>query len=94
MFAYIEIDNSKCKGCGLCTISCPRNLLFLNKVENDQHFYIAGSLDQGNCVGCALCASVCPDLAIKVFSVCKNEMTGKLSKSFPCYRKIVNSLCC
>lgn len=94
MFAHIEIDVSKCKGCGLCTVSCPRNLIFLKNVGNDQHVYTAAFSDEGNCVGCAYCASICPDLAIKVFSLYKNEITGKLSKNFPCYRKIVNLLCC
>jgi len=94
MFARIEIDGSKCKGCGLCTISCPRNLLLLSTLEKDEHIFIASFLEDGNCAGCAFCASICPDLAIKVFSRCKNEITGKLGKNFPCYRKIVDSLCC
>ena len=94
MFAHIEIDVSKCKGCGLCTVSCPRKLIFLSIVGTDKHVYVAKFVDEGNCVGCAYCASICPDLAIKVFSRCKNEITGKRSKNFPFYRKIVNSLCC
>ena len=94
MFAHIEIDRSKCKGCGLCTISCPRNLLVLSRAENDEHLSVAVFAEEGNCAGCAFCASICPDLAISVYSVCKNEITGKLSKNFPCYRKIVNDLCC
>lgn len=94
MFAHIEISHSKCKGCGLCTISCPRKLLFLRRVENDEHVYVADFFVEGNCVACAFCASVCPDLAINIFSQYQNEITGKLSKNFPFYRKIVNSLCC
>jgi len=93
MFARIEIDDSKCKGCGLCTIACPRQLLHLPENCSDNEYITAVFSEGGHCGGCAFCASICPDLAIKIFSVYKNEITGKLSKNFPRYRKIVDSLC-
>ena len=31
----IEIDELRCKGCGLCTIACPKNLIDLsNQINN------------------------------------------------------------
>jgi|JTFP01.1.fsa_nt_gb 2-oxoglutarate ferredoxin oxidoreductase subunit delta len=65
----IVIDESRCKGCALCTIACPHGLLQLRKTINKQGFLpaemIAGKEDQ--CTACALCAQMCPDLAIRVF---------------------------
>ncbi|MDD4456477.1 MAG: ferredoxin family protein [Syntrophotalea acetylenica] len=92
MFAYIEIDIQKCKGCGLCTIACPRDLIKLDENLDDDIFSVAVFLEGGHCYGCAFCASVCPDLAIKVCSLCKNEITGRMNKKFSCYRKIVENL--
>lgn len=93
MFARIEIDQTLCKGCGLCTISCPRNLISLSDGDGDEQFPVAVFDEDGHCAGCACCASICPDLAIKIFSLYKNEITGKRGKNFPRYRKLVNSLC-
>ncbi|HDR46810.1 MAG TPA: ferredoxin family protein [Geoalkalibacter subterraneus] len=65
----IVIDESRCKGCELCTIACPHGLLQLRKTINKQGFLpaemITGKEDQ--CTACALCAQMCPDLAIRVF---------------------------
>jgi 2-oxoglutarate ferredoxin oxidoreductase subunit delta len=90
MFAQVEIDESRCKGCGLCTTACPRMLLKLGDESGDTGYTPAVILSQSKCVGCALCAGMCPDLAIKVFSRQKNEFTGNLSRSFALYTRIVS----
>ena len=76
MFARIEIDESRCKGCGLCTIACPAKLLKLNAETNDSGFTTATITALDKCVGCALCAGICPDIAIKVYSRQLNIFTG------------------
>jgi 2-oxoglutarate ferredoxin oxidoreductase subunit delta len=76
MFAQIEIDESRCKGCGLCTIGCPRKLLELEDDINDTRDAHAIITSQDKCVGCALCAGMCPDVAIKVYSCQINVFTG------------------
>jgi 2-oxoglutarate ferredoxin oxidoreductase subunit delta len=76
MFARIEIDESRCKGCGLCTIACPTNLLTLNGEANEEGFTITTITDLDKCAGCALCAGICPDIAIKVYSRQLNIFTG------------------
>lgn len=63
----IEIDESRCKGCGLCTISCPRNLIVLSERINLLGYTPAQTKDGDKCSGCKLCAEMCPDVAIKVF---------------------------
>lgn len=63
----IEIDESRCKGCGLCTISCPRHLIQLSDKINLLGFTPALFTRPAECTGCALCAEICPDVAITVF---------------------------
>jgi 2-oxoglutarate ferredoxin oxidoreductase subunit delta len=75
-FARIEIDESRCKGCGLCTITCPIKLLKLKDEINDAGHTPAVIESQDKCGGCALCAGICPDIAIKVYSRQMNIFTG------------------
>ncbi|MGA7826800.1 MAG: 4Fe-4S binding protein [Geobacteraceae bacterium] len=92
MFARIEIDRSRCKGCGLCTRACPRMLLDLEMPEDETAQATAVLLCQEKCVGCAQCAEMCPDMAISVFSRQKNEFTGRANGSFKEYSGIVAAL--
>jgi 2-oxoglutarate ferredoxin oxidoreductase subunit delta len=64
----IEIVELRCKGCGLCTITCPNKLIALSDKINN-HGYTPAILDstRSTCTGCSLCAEICPDVAIKVF---------------------------
>jgi len=92
MFARIEIDRSRCKGCGLCTKGCPRKLLDLDVPEDETVQPCAELLCPEKCVGCAQCAEMCPDLAISVYSRQKNELTGRSSSAFREFSDIVTSL--
>jgi 2-oxoglutarate ferredoxin oxidoreductase subunit delta len=65
--AKIEIDEHRCKGCGLCTTVCPHNLLVLKGKLNAQGYAIVEISDASQCIGCALCAKICPDVAILVY---------------------------
>ena len=65
----IEIDESYCKGCALCTQVCPHGLLEMSTQLNAQGFMPAfiPKAKMVNCTACALCARICPDAAISVF---------------------------
>jgi 2-oxoglutarate ferredoxin oxidoreductase subunit delta len=68
MAGHIAIDESRCKGCMLCTTVCPRQL-----VTMAAHFNALGYRpsqfvdDKAQCTGCMLCAMVCPEAAITVY---------------------------
>lgn len=65
--ANIEIDEMRCKGCGLCTTACPGKLIHLSDKINNQGYTPAVIINMEKCTGCALCAEICPDVAIVVF---------------------------
>jgi len=65
----IVIDEARCKGCALCIIACPRNLLRLSEKLTRQGF-LPAEMPAGcerDCTSCALCAQMCPDVAITVY---------------------------
>lgn len=66
--AKIEINADRCKGCGLCTHACPKNIIALSKTTlNSKGYRPAEFLSEEKCIGCAMCATMCPDVAITVY---------------------------
>jgi 2-oxoglutarate ferredoxin oxidoreductase subunit delta len=78
----IEIDKDLCKGCGLCTVACPRKLIELREREGFAEDPLAVIRDQDKCAGCAMCAAMCPDVAICVCGATKNNYTLERSRAF------------
>lgn len=65
--AKITVDFERCKGCGLCTTACPKNIVELQKEKmNAKGYFTAVCIDDSKCIGCAMCATMCPDCAIMV----------------------------
>jgi 2-oxoglutarate ferredoxin oxidoreductase subunit delta len=67
VMAKIEIDQERCKGCGLCTIACPKALIRIGEEINRQGYFFAVCDDHETCTGCAICGEICPDVAIQVW---------------------------
>lgn len=65
--ANVTIDSEQCKGCGLCTGVCPKQILRieLQQINRKGHFPATVS-DESQCIGCGFCAMICPDCAITV----------------------------
>jgi 2-oxoglutarate ferredoxin oxidoreductase subunit delta len=63
----IVINQSRCKGCGLCVDVCPNNLISVAERMNKKGVYPAFSSRPELCTGCCLCVTVCPDAAITIF---------------------------
>jgi 2-oxoglutarate ferredoxin oxidoreductase subunit delta len=68
----VEIDEEICKGCGLCIMVCPYELLDMADYYNVKGYKPAILTDpEGRCTGCTLCAMICPDAVITVFRYVK-----------------------
>lgn len=65
----VVINVEYCKGCNLCVVACPTNVLELNKEANSKGYNYSGMANPEDCVGCAACANVCPDACITVYKV-------------------------
>jgi 2-oxoglutarate ferredoxin oxidoreductase subunit delta len=65
--AKVTFDEEQCKGCGLCTIVCPKNIVIMatDKI-NLKGYRPAMVSDMDACIGCAACARMCPDVVITV----------------------------
>lgn len=65
----IVIDEQLCKGCGLCVIACPHDLIEMSKDINKLGFLPAVISAEAlqRCTACTFCAQVCPDVAIEVY---------------------------
>ena len=62
----IEVERDRCKGCELCTVQCPQQILAMSKEINAKGYFFAQVVDEGRCIGCMICAVTCPDVAITV----------------------------
>ena len=65
--ARIIVDESLCKGCGMCVNACPKKIVALAKSRlNAKGHHPAELIDEEKCIGCRSCAIMCPDTAITV----------------------------
>jgi len=62
--AKAKIDIERCKGCGLCIVNCPKNLIKISTNLNKKGFSYA--VVDSECNGCGFCFQICPDNAVKV----------------------------
>lgn len=65
----VFIDEDRCKGCDLCTIVCPQDVLTLDEHQLNAKGYhpaILVETDDKHCTGCTICAVICPDVCITV----------------------------
>ena len=65
----IVVNTERCKACNLCVISCPSDVLDLDKQVNSKGYRFAYMKNPDNCIGCANCGYVCPDGCITVYKL-------------------------
>ena len=65
----IVVDTERCKGCNLCVVACPLNVISLSKEVNVKGYNYAQQILEDTCNGCSSCATVCPDGCISVYKV-------------------------
>ncbi|HIE04100.1 MAG TPA: 4Fe-4S dicluster domain-containing protein [Candidatus Latescibacteria bacterium] len=58
----LQVDGSRCKGCGLCVEFCPAGVLELS----DEGYPRVRIVGLERCTGCFNCVTMCPDVAISV----------------------------
>ena len=68
----IHVEIEKCKGCELCIVACPQDVMALSKEINKQGYHYA-VLIKDDCTGCINCALVCPDAVITVYREMKKK---------------------
>lgn len=67
MAGRVIFNESKCKGCELCTTTCPVKIVVMDKSRiNVKGYYPATVKEMDKCTGCASCARICPDCVITV----------------------------
>ncbi|RLK09743.1 2-oxoglutarate ferredoxin oxidoreductase subunit delta [Micromonospora sp. M71_S20] len=59
------IDTEKCKGCDLCVLACPPQVLVMSAEVNEKGYRFP-ELTPG-CTGCTACQMVCPDFVFSVY---------------------------
>ena len=65
----IEIRVDECKGCGLCVLACPPEVIALSERLNARGYHPAQYLGSG-CTGCGICFYACPEPgAITVYTL-------------------------
>lgn len=63
--AKIKINRDRCKGCYLCIVNCPNNLI---KIADDLNAKgVKPAAFKGGCSGCSMCAVICPECIIEVY---------------------------
>lgn len=64
----IEFREDRCKGCLLCMMVCPKQIIAVSARFNKSGYKVVEvtAENQDACTSCNACVLICPDCAIKV----------------------------
>ena len=64
----IDINEQRCKGCGLCVEFCPRECMVITGEKiSPNGFPLPELANPEACTACCICGWMCPDYAIDVY---------------------------
>ena len=69
--ATAEVDETLCRGCGLCVAACPYGARELNEER-------IAEVVEALCQGCGVCAAVCPSGASSIKHFTKQEIVAEI----------------
>lgn len=60
--AFMQLDSSRCKGCGRCIGACPNRLLSMVSLLGHRHAHVDAA---ARCRGCLSCVGICVPHALR-----------------------------
>ena len=64
----VVVNKERCKGCNLCVIACPNDVLELHPREvNNKGYHFVYMKNPDECIGCTSCGLVCPDGCLTIY---------------------------
>ncbi|MBM3333496.1 4Fe-4S binding protein [Candidatus Sumerlaeota bacterium] len=69
----VFINEERCKGCGLCIVFCPGQVLQASEKFNTRGYHPPVAVKADSCTGCDICGYFCPDYAIYSVRIDKKQ---------------------
>jgi 2-oxoglutarate ferredoxin oxidoreductase subunit delta len=66
-YGTVVIRENICKGCDLCVVFCPEDVLEMSERTNYKGYSVPELVDEPGCTGCKICGQVCPEIAIDIY---------------------------
>jgi len=70
----VELDISRCTGCGLCSVDCPTEALTLSADADKGTYQLL--FRHGICIACNKCLEVCPEQCLSLERVVEIDRIG------------------